>query len=120
MTRHPSLRGYTCVYCGRPAGTKDHVPSKAFSNPVWLVRACAQCNRTLGTFPSAHLTDRAQHLLDYYTTPGRRNVPPAACLTVLRANTSASWDSLRRPSGARRSPVEALLTKTDPLPQAQP
>ena len=49
----PRLTGY-CVYCGGPAETRDHAPSKVFLDPPYpenlpWVDACLRCNNSLSS-----------------------------------------------------------------------
>ena len=44
--------GCLCAYCGRPAGTLDHVKAKRRGGPTAthnLVAACSGCNRAKGS-----------------------------------------------------------------------
>lgn len=49
QTRRRGGRDQLCLYCGMPAGTRDHVPPKALLEPPWpsnlrTVPACTLCN----------------------------------------------------------------------------
>ena len=50
---HESISGTTCVYCGLPGTTRDHIPAiaRAYETPDVphiCVRACERCNQLLG------------------------------------------------------------------------
>ena len=52
-----------CVYCGLPAGTKDHLVPRTWTgdtrrNSVAVVPACAECNTRIGSSGSASIDDR--------------------------------------------------------------
>lgn len=54
-----------CVYCGDPAGTRDHLLPKPITGEarrtlVATVPACADCNRRIGDFPSPCVTSRRE------------------------------------------------------------
>ena len=55
-----------CVYCGFPAGTKDHLVPRAWTGEtrrqrVAVVPACADCNSRIGAFGSANVSERRKH-----------------------------------------------------------
>lgn len=60
--------GETCVYCGQPADTKDHVPPQIYAESGDCYPACMECNRTLGTNPNVNLAERKKFLLKKYKT----------------------------------------------------
>lgn len=52
-----------CVYCGFPAGTKDHLVPRTWTgdtrrSAVAVVPACGECNSRIGTDGSASITER--------------------------------------------------------------
>lgn len=66
LVRSPRTIAYppgVCVYCGFPAGTRDHllprtITSEARRQYVAVVPACAECNSLIGTFDSPSIADR--------------------------------------------------------------
>lgn len=67
MTVHaPTVIQYpagVCVYCGDPAGTKDHLLPGSLTGPtlrrlVAVVPACADCNSRINDYPSPSVTER--------------------------------------------------------------
>lgn len=54
-----------CVYCGFPAGTKDHLIPKAWTgetrrSQTAVVPACAECNSSINDFGSANVQRRRE------------------------------------------------------------
>lgn len=43
------LRGAQCVYCGEPAGTREHFPPQVTGNEGYILPCCAECNSLAGT-----------------------------------------------------------------------
>ena len=66
-----------CYYCGLPADTIDHVPPRAYRNFILQqpelakrykfveVRACLECNSTLGAKALWNLTERKEYIKKY-------------------------------------------------------
>lgn len=66
IAHQPTFIAYpagVCVYCGLPAGTKDHLIPRAWTGEtrrqsVAVVPACAECNTGIGASGSAGIDDR--------------------------------------------------------------
>lgn len=66
IARQPRVIAYppgVCVYCGFPAGTKDHLVPRAWSGEtrrasVAVVPACAECNSQIGASAATSIHER--------------------------------------------------------------
>jgi len=66
FTQVPTKIAYppgVCVYCGNPAGTKDHLLPRTMTGDarrqfVAVVPSCGFCNSAIGTFPEHNITKR--------------------------------------------------------------
>ena len=68
LVRSPRVIAYppgVCVYCGFPAGTKDHllprtVTGEARRQFVAVVPACGECNSLIGSFSQPNISERRE------------------------------------------------------------
>ena len=98
-----------CVYCGDPAGTKDHLLPKpltgdALRGRVLVVPACGNCNSRINDFPSACITDRREKAhasirrtsKDLLAVPDKnigelRHLGPTLRSVALKNNRKRAW-----------------------------
>ena len=72
MTHRPIIIQYpksVCIYCGFPAGTKDHLIPRTWSGEarrslVAVVPACAECNSTIGDRGGFSIPERRRRAQD--------------------------------------------------------
>ena len=74
------FKGYECTYCGRDAGTIDHVPSMLVSyldkpeTPHLKVPCCRMCNSLLGSRSLNTLDVRCRYLRERYEKKYKRDL----------------------------------------------
>lgn len=115
--RHPTRLRYpngVCIYCGRGAGTRDHLVPRGISGEthrasVLTVPACAECNSTIGSAAVYSITGRRRIA---HQGIRRRNRKKLRYQKLTEAELAEYGPGLRPAlamAGAEREQVEAML-----------
>jgi len=85
LPEYRHVKGDDCVYCGKPATTRDHIPPRAgklralqigLARRRWVtVPACRKCNEALGKLPLWTIAARTRFLVRTGAILGRDLVP---------------------------------------------
>lgn len=115
VARVPTKIAYppgVCVYCGMPAGARDHLVPRNKSGDarritVAVVPSCGNCNSRINDFPSPNVTERRRVAQASIRRSARRilNVPPI--------DLSEYGPNLRSHLAARRNQREVVLMRLE-------
>ena len=105
---------FVCVYCGRVAGTKDHLMPLHFTGIarrryVAVVPACVQCNSAINDLPEYNITARRRRAHAYLAKRYRKYLDPPCPLDGLEGNLRKHVQQASK----NKELIEALLAWPD-------